>query len=214
MTKKPRELKRKTAIRDPYDRVLIVTEGEKTEPNYFDDLVSFYEISTANVEISTSASGSDPESIVNTAIQFRNQEERLGEQYDRVFCVFDRNSHANFDNASRRARSEGINLARSWPCFEYWLLLHYEYVRSPFQRTQRFSACENCIANLRIHLKDYQKATANIFRDLEANLDTALVHAKQAFSDAKATGEHKALMYFCVVFHTGYTVPCRSGPMS
>ena len=189
MARKPRGLQRKRAIREPYDRVLIVTEGEKTEPSYFDGLVSYYEINTANVKVLPSSTGSDPESIVRTAIRFRDEESLLGEQYDRVYCVFDKDSHVNFEDASRHAQRENIILARSWPCFEFWLLLHYEFVRSPFQQTQRRSACDNCIASLRIHLKDYQKATANIFRDLQANLAVALSHAKRAYSDAQDTSE-------------------------
>ena len=189
MKKKPRRSQRKEATLEPYDRVLIVTEGVKTEPNYFDGLVSYYQISTANVEISPSSVGSDPQSIVTTAIEYRDQEKLLGDEYDRVYCVFDRDSHTNFDIASKRARQEGIFLARSWPCFEYWLLLHFEYVRSPFQRTQQRSACEICIASLRVHLKDYRKSTANLFRLLETNLEKAIKSATRAFSDARTTSE-------------------------
>ena len=49
--KRNRELKRNRAKRAPYERVLIVCEGEKTEPLYFKDLVSYYRLNTANVEI-------------------------------------------------------------------------------------------------------------------------------------------------------------------
>ncbi len=41
MARKPRrgkQLQRKVPKRKPYDRVLIVCEGEKTEPIYFEDL--------------------------------------------------------------------------------------------------------------------------------------------------------------------------------
>lgn len=37
-TKQIKELSRKNAKRDPYDKVLIVCEGKKTEPHYFNDL--------------------------------------------------------------------------------------------------------------------------------------------------------------------------------
>ena len=130
---------RRPAFREPYDRVLIVTEGEKTEPLYFRELVFRYRINTANVRIVPSALGSDPVSVVTAALKMRDAEERQGEQYDRVYCVFDRDSHENFDAATETASRESIQVARSWPCFEYWLLLHYEYVRHPFARTQRRS---------------------------------------------------------------------------
>ena len=42
-------LQRQNAKRKPYDKVLIVCEGEKTEPNYFNELKDHYEINTAKV---------------------------------------------------------------------------------------------------------------------------------------------------------------------
>jgi hypothetical protein len=43
--------KRKTAIRESYDRVLILTEGKKTEQIYFKGLISFLKLSSVNIEI-------------------------------------------------------------------------------------------------------------------------------------------------------------------
>ena len=40
--KKLKDHQRKVAIREPYDRVLIVCEGEKTEPSYFMELREYY----------------------------------------------------------------------------------------------------------------------------------------------------------------------------
>ena len=42
-------LERRKAKRESYDKVLIVCEGEKTEPNYFNELINFYKLNTANV---------------------------------------------------------------------------------------------------------------------------------------------------------------------
>lgn len=43
---------RRAAQRAPYDKVLIVCEGSKTEPNYFRDLIKLHDISSVNVRIS------------------------------------------------------------------------------------------------------------------------------------------------------------------
>lgn len=178
------------AKRDSYDRVLIVTEGTRTEPFYFEGLMSHHRINTANVEISPSTLGSDPDSIVETATQIRAEEARFGDPYERVYCVFDRNSHANFDAASSRAQNEGIFLARWWPCFEYWLLLHFTYVRSPFQRTHARSPCDNCITALRQHISDYEKNAKGLFSRLLAKVGPAIDHANRAFKDAQSTGSN------------------------
>jgi RloB-like protein len=63
--------------------------------------------------------------------------------YDEVFCVFDRNGHPNFDAALASATAQkGITVLPSHPCFEFWLLLHFQYTRAPFAAVGVKSACE------------------------------------------------------------------------
>ena len=47
--KKTSDLARRRAKRSAYQKILIVCEGEKTEPNYFNELIDYYELNTANV---------------------------------------------------------------------------------------------------------------------------------------------------------------------
>ena len=49
---KVRQLRREESKKkiDAYDRILIVTEGKKTEPNYFQEIKFFYKLSSANVQ--------------------------------------------------------------------------------------------------------------------------------------------------------------------
>ncbi len=63
---KAKKLARQKANRKPYDKVLIVCEGEKTEPNYFRGLTNYYELDSANVKI-TGDCGSSPMSVVRPA---------------------------------------------------------------------------------------------------------------------------------------------------
>ena len=156
--RKPRQrghLRRKGPKREPYDRVLIVCEGSKTEPSYFRSLVDRYRLSTANVEIT--GSGSDPRALVNKAKSLRDKEKQRGDQYDAVYCVFDRDQHAHFNTASNEALSAKLKLARSWPCFEFWLLLHFVYSRRPYGPSGNRTAAENCVRELRQHLPNYTK---------------------------------------------------------
>jgi len=96
--KKAKDLKRRKSKRAAYDKVLIVCEGEKTEPNYFKELVIFYAINTANVAIDGSC-GSSPISVVRQAVKLYKSEAKKGDPYDRVYCVFDRDSHSTYDEA-------------------------------------------------------------------------------------------------------------------
>lgn len=52
--------------REAYDAVLIVCEGEKSEPKYFNGLKGAYRLSSANIHIMP-ADGTDPMSVVTFA---------------------------------------------------------------------------------------------------------------------------------------------------
>lgn len=130
--RKPRKSsKPKLLNREPYDRVLIICEGSKTEPLYFIGIRNRYRLNLANVAVVNE--GSAPITVVKTALDHQNRELNLGEKYDVVFCVFDRDEHETFDEACALAKANKLKLARSWPCFEFWLLLHFGYTPSHTQ---------------------------------------------------------------------------------
>jgi hypothetical protein len=54
-----RSYRRRPAVREPYDVVLIVCEGEKTEPGYLQGLKNAYRLSSANITI-VPGEGNDP----------------------------------------------------------------------------------------------------------------------------------------------------------
>ena len=118
------EFARKKGRRARYARVLIVCEGEKTEPNYFEALKEHLELNTANVDV-TGECGSSPVSIVEYATRRYRDEHRAGAPFDKVFCVFDRDTHNTYQQALDKiaaAKPKDIFVAiTSVPCFEYWL---------------------------------------------------------------------------------------------
>lgn len=181
-----RKLQRKIAARKPYDRVLIVCEGKKTEPMYLRELVDRCRLSNANVKVA--GIGSEPRKVVATAKKLEKIERQLGASYDVVYCVFDRDQHAHFNLASQEARDAKFTLARSWPCFEYWLVLHFVYHRRPYTPSGNRSAAQNCVRDLEMHLPSYTKGMAGVYKDLEDKLATAKSNAERALSDVAATG--------------------------
>lgn len=186
--RRPRHrLARRRPQRESYDRVLIVCEGKKTEPSYFGDLLAHYRLSMANIEIV--GSGADPGTVVKQAKKRRLQEIRNGEKYDRVFCVFDRDEHETFKTACHEATASGITPIRSWPCFEFWLVLHFRYSRQPYAKSGGRSAAQNCVEDLRQHLPRYSKGIRGVFGSLEDFLVQAKDNAALALTDAKNTEE-------------------------
>ena len=184
--KKRNDLKRKAAKRKDYDRVLIVCEGEKTELVYFEDLINHYRLSTANIVV-TPANGSDPVSVVDYAKTLQKEEKKQGEKFDKIYCVFDRDEHTCFDAAYNKLSRNNFQAARSWPCFEYWLLLHFGYQRKPFSPTQGKTAAQNCGSALKAELPTYSKGMKGIFAQLLPSIDKAKKNAIKALRDADKT---------------------------
>ena len=173
--------------REQYDRVLIVCEGSRTEPLYFEEIASRYRLSTANIKVI--GSGADPRTVVREARKERDRERRRGEKYDRVYCVFDRDEHATFQEACNKARAIGLQLARSWPCFEFWLRLHFGFTRQPYARSGGKSPAQNCVNEVCELLPGYAKAAHGVFAEIEDRLEEAKAHAVRALADADATNE-------------------------
>ena len=121
--------------------------------------------------------GVAPEQLVRTATEFVRRSPR---DYDEVWCVFDVDQF-DIQGAVREARSHGVNLAISNPCFELWLLLHFEPCRS------HLSGYEAVVVKLKKHVPDYDKAVS--FRHFDGRVTTALENAKSL--DASGTDHTK-----------------------
>ncbi len=187
-----KELRRQMAQRDPYDRVLIVCEGSKTEPNYLRDLRDCLKLVSANIEIVGSC-GSSPISVYEYAKLRYRDENKKANPYDRVFCVFDKDTHgATYDQAQAKIRScrpSGVFIAiTSIPCFEYFLLLHFKYTTKPFIAKGGKSVCDCVVQDLRQHIPDYKKGNEGLFEATYDKLETALGRCKKAKSDAQKAG--------------------------
>jgi len=182
-------LRRRMARRNPYDVVLIVCEGGKTEPQYFCELRSNLKLNNLNVVV-TGECGSDPCSVVDHAIE----KAKIEGDYDRVFCVFDKDRHPNYSDALdkiqhiRLKKSQQIKAITSVPCFEFWILLHFEYTTRPFDSIGKRSICDSVIRCLKRYIPNYEKGRADIFHRTKADIDTAIQNAKKVVEAAKSGG--------------------------
>ena len=174
----------------PTKKALIVCEGEKTEPSYFEELKKHYEINPSSVVIRGDG-GSSPKSVVDFAEDLYEQEKQTSGAFDKVFCVFDKNSHSSYKDTVDRLRNmepKGIFVAiTSVPAFEYWFLLHYKYSTKPYTRTGGKSAGDNLLSDLRQHCPSYKKNDKDIFPTLIDRIETAKINATRALQAAKKT---------------------------
>src|SRR6266481_22630 len=99
-TRNSRSLRRRVGNRPPYDRVLIVCEGEKTECNYFEEIRQNARISSAHVVVLPTDLGTDPRKVVESAQDVFNQKDKA---FERVYAVFDRDDHPHYETAIQMA---------------------------------------------------------------------------------------------------------------
>lgn len=196
-----RKLERKQGNRASYDRVLIVSEGSKTEPLYFEEIRQAFRLHTANVHVLASASGTESIQVVNHAeyvFEHGDLSKRiLPRAFESVYAVFDRDDHRTFFEALSHATKLDRKLKNdlgqpihfkaivSIPCFELWLLLHFEDVTREVARDEIYR-------RLKGHVHNYAKGKEGIFASTRP-------HIEQAMRRAKALGEiaspHQARLF-------------------
>ena len=199
----PQSYKRRGPQREPYDYVLIVCEGAKTEPDYFQKLKEVYRLSNANVQIAR-PDATDPMSLVTFA------ETMMTERgFDRAYCVFDRDGHANYGAALSHITStygtDGrLRAITSVPCFEFWILLHFRYTSASYNSIGNQSACDRVVGEVRRHFADYAKGNRNVYDRLADRREMAIEHAKRLLKENATTGAtnpatrvHELVEYLC-----------------
>lgn len=189
--RKARSLRRAAPSRESYDRVLIVCEGSKTEPLYFREIVDELELSTANISI-TGEGGSSPISVVEYAVTLYQQDAVKGGGYDKVYCVIDKDTHDSYSAAVEKIKELNpknvFSIISSVPCFEYWVLLHFEFTTQAFTRTDNRSPCSEVIARVKRHINNYNKGSRGLYSLIGDKTDKAMRNAERANRDARSVG--------------------------
>ncbi|RLT88008.1 RloB family protein [Ketobacter sp. GenoA1] len=186
--KSAKNLQRKGARRAAYKKILIVCEGEKTEPNYFEGAREYYELNTVNVEVRGDC-GSDPMSIVSFAKQRYREEKDAGDPFDQIYCVFDKDGHATYaraiDALTSATPKDTYFTISSVPSFEYWLLLHFVYSTRPYTALPGNSSGNQVLTELKNYISDYEKGRRTIFSELIEQLEQAKNYAKRALQESE-----------------------------
>lgn len=191
--KSTKELKRRPASRDVPDRVLIVTEGSRTEPDYFRMLINELGLTSAKVKI-VGEGGAAPISVAREAERILN----LDDDFEKIYCVFDRDCHVTYSEALRAI--QGISIRKenknkvilaitSIPCFEFWYLLHVSESRKPYNGVK--SPADELISDLERYavFKEYEKCSCTKFFDnISGQRSQAIERSKRFLQQAKDEG--------------------------
>ena len=112
--------------------VLVVCEGTKTEPNYFEAFAQKQQgIIVYDVEVKGLGRGT--KDVVEKAIDLKNKN-----NYDRVWAVFDKDDFPakDFNEAIEMGMNNGVEVAWSNEAFELWYLYHFQNVTTGISRKQ------------------------------------------------------------------------------
>lgn len=164
------------------DSYLIVTEGEQTEPNYFEGLARRVQEACSGGRIDVpvfdiKGEGRNTVSLVREAARINDLPES---SYQHVWVVFDRDDFKDFDEAIELATSYGFNVAWSNQSFEYWLCLHFDYMDEALDRGQYCARLSSILKRRRIDSAGYRKNMPNIYKLVtkHGNVDNAIEFAK------------------------------------
>ena len=208
-------LKRRPPTIEPRKRFLIVCEGEVTEINYFEGLKLHAKLSNLDIKVCGKECGSAPTSVVEYAKQRANREgHHSSGGYHDVFCVFDRDTHSDFEQAKSLVQdlnkpnsdllAKRIKAICSYPCFEVWLLYHFKYTRKQFTAVGDRSSCDNVARELKAvneAFADFNKALDNkMQKALFKNLETAIKNSYLAKTGVNRTGiKNPSTQMHCLV---------------
>jgi hypothetical protein len=154
---------RKEGTKSPHKTVLIVCEGARTEPDYFES----FRLSKV---VKTVGTGTNTLSLVREAVTLSQDK-----GYDEVWCVFDRDSfpRANVAAAFKLMKQEKFKAAFSNEAFELWYVLHFQYLDTENTRAQYCEMLSRAMG------QKYEKNNPRMYDLLLDRQDKAIQYAKK-----------------------------------
>lgn len=161
---------------------LIVSEGEKTEPLYFDGLAKYINEKfgkSINVEkplITTQGEGKNTVSLVQATERIVS---RAPIRYSQVWIVFDKDDFPDFDKAIELANKNDFKVAWSNQSFEYWIFLHFNFSDSALHREDWATKLSGLFKDWGISASGYAKNDPDVFKiaTTQGSLKAAVAHA-------------------------------------
>ena len=139
-------------------RVLIVCEDSKSARYYFEQ----FKVDPKRAEVQAVGTGMNTDSLVEKAGELMARAAKIGEPYNEVWCVFDRDSFPlqNYHRAFELIKAAGMKVAWANEAFELWYLPHFNYHDTGISR-------------------DDYKADKTIYGQVKPHQETALRNARR-----------------------------------
>lgn len=172
---------------------LIVCEGKKTEPNYFEKAIEEINKSIEDkykLKVKIVGKGMNTRSLVKAA-ELQVEIDKYSNSivpYGKIFVVFDKDSFEpkDFDTAIKMCEDNGYIPLWSNQAVEFWFLLHFNYICSKMDRIEYAKKLNEYFKSKGLDYK-YKKNDDEIYTKLckYGSLDNARKYAK------KISDEHK-----------------------
>jgi len=149
-------------------RFLIVCEGEKTEPLYFE------RFRVPRLIVKVEGLGVNTLSLVQKAIDLSEQGD-----YDQTWCVFDKDDFPdrNFNQAIALAEKNQIAVAYSNQAFELWYVLHFDYMHNAIPRADYMRILDERLGH------KYEKNSPTIYDEIRGRQATAIRNARNLLAE-------------------------------
>lgn len=188
-----KDFKRKSGFRDA-KLIVVATEGENTEPKYFEALKTAYKNPRIHLEIIPSKDGkSSPKHVLQNLIAFK-KEYRIRAD-DELWITIDRDFQSwtikELKECLQLCKQKKFSIALSNPCFEIWLLLHFvclasknKTIREKMLLNKKDGKRSFCEIELRNYLTSYNKNKPKLTKAINKTKD-AIINASTLESQNK-----------------------------
>lgn len=173
--------KRKVNFKKLRKFILIVCEGTKSEPNYFESFK--IQMPKGSLEkVTIKGTGRNTTSLVQYAKRVNDERTNSNlPDFDSVWIVFDRDSFLknNVNEAVKKATMHNFKVAFSNEAFELWYVLHFDCLESKNDRKQYIKILNEIFKSK--GLVKYKKNTLDIYKILKehGNQKLAIKYAKK-----------------------------------
>jgi len=168
--------------------IFILCNGQLAEPLYFQDLKDYLRAHNVTIQFKKEYRGAAPWHFIAAAAKLKEklakEDKFVSIDGDQFWCVFDvddywDNNEKCFRDALNLAKTNGIRIAWSNECFEFWFLCHFVFLNSAIPRGDYHKKLGKYFRTN--GLRTYKKNMKNIFELLLPFQKTAIKHANKLY---------------------------------
>ncbi len=168
---------------------LIVTEGTKTEPEYFMAIKNIINRKYRDrIQLEIYGKGENTVTLFGSAKKIADRDPN---GYKHVWIVYDKDDFPSEDfnlteELCKKESSRNREYHAIWSnqCIELWFLLHFDYLQSDISRNEYFYKLNQRLNQLKKGV--YRKNRKDMFSVLHPYIETAVQNAKRLYEDKKS----------------------------